>query len=226
MSPKILERPRLPIENTGEQHLACAVVVDTSGSMRGYETQLVEAITQMKEAIENDDVARGRVEVCLITYDDDVREESPFGPITKMTIPNISCDGMTSTHAAIDFALRRVAERKAEYQQNHVTYNQPWIWLLTDGEPNDFDNGSFGELLQAQRDNKCVFFGVAVGDDANEHQLAGMHKNNIVLKVGKDNFASVFEFISQSVSGASVNKPGTSISVVAPEDIRILTIPT
>ena len=226
MAPKIMERPRLPIENTGEQHLACVVLVDTSGSMHGYERQLTDAIIQMKEAIENDDTARGRVEVCLVTYDDDVREESPFGAISRMAIPSISCAGMTSTHAAIDFALKRVAERKSEYQQNHVTYNQPWIWLLTDGESNDRDNGSFEALLEAQQNSKCVFFGVAVGDEANEQELARMHKNGLVLRVEKDNFASVFQFISQSVSGASASKPGTSISVVPPPEITLLTIPT
>lgn len=221
MAPIVHEKPRLPIENTGEQHLACAVLVDTSGSMSGYEQQLVDAIKAMKEAIEDDDIARGRVEICLITFDDDVKEESPFGAISRMEIPRISCGGMTSTHEAIQFALRRVAERKAEYQRNHVTYNQPWIWLLTDGGSNDTDNGSFEELLNAQRDSKCVFFGVAIGDGVNEEELGKMHKNGMILRVGKDNLASAFDFISQSASGASVNKPGEKLNVPVPNDMEV-----
>ena len=228
MSPIVHEKPRLPIENTGEQHLACAVLIDTSGSMSGYENALKEAIKAMKEAIINDDIARGRVEICLITFDDDVREESPFGPITRMEIPNISCDGMTSTHAAVEFALRRVNERKAEYKQNKLTYNQPWIWLLTDGGSNDSNNGSFQDLLEAQRDGKCVFFGVAVGDHVNETELGGMHKNGMILKVGKDDLASVFQFISQSVSGASVHEPGEKIKAPVPPEMEVqfIEIPT
>lgn len=221
MAPIVHEKPRLPIENTGEQHLACAVLVDTSGSMSGYEKQLMEAITAMKEAIEDDDIARGRVEICLITFDDDVREESPFGAISRMEIPRISCGGMTSTHAAIKFALQRVAERKEEYKKNHVTYNQPWIWLLTDGGSNDTDNGSFDELLNAQRDSKCVFFGVAIGEGVNEEELGGMHKSGMILRVGKDNLASAFDFISQSASGASVNKPGEKLNVQVPSDMQV-----
>lgn len=221
MAPIVHEKPRLPIENTGEQHLACAVLVDTSGSMSDYEQQLVDAIKAMKEAIEDDDIARGRVEICLITFDDDVKEESPFGAISRMEIPRISCGGRTSTHAAIQFALRRVAERKAEYQRNHVTYNQPWIWLLTDGGSNDTDNGSFEELLNAQRDSKCVFFGVAIGDEVNEDELGKMHKNGMILRVGKDNLASAFDFISQSASGASVNKPGEKLNVPVPNDMEV-----
>ena len=221
MAATVHEKPRLPIENTGEQHLACAVLVDTSGSMRGYEQQLVKAITAMKEAIQDDDIARGRVEVCLITFDDDVREESPFGPVSKMEIPRISCGGMTSTHAAIQFALQRVAERKADYKQNHVTYNQPWIWLLTDGGSNDSDNGAFEELLKAQRDSKCVFFGVAVGDGVNEAELGGMHKNGMILKVDKDNLSAAFDFISQSASGASVNEPGSKVKLTPPDNMEV-----
>ena len=221
MAATVHEKPRLPIENTGEQHLACAVLVDTSGSMRGYEQQLVKAITAMKEAIQDDDIARGRVEVCLITFDDDVREESPFGPVSKMEIPRISCGGKTSTHAAIQFALQRVAERKADYKQNHVTYNQPWIWLLTDGGSNDSDNGAFEELLKAQRDSKCVFFGVAVGDGVNEAELGGMHKNGMILKVDKDNLSAAFDFISQSASGASVNEPGRTVKLMPPDNMEM-----
>ena len=217
----ITERPRLPIENLGEQHLPCVILVDTSHSMRGYEQQLTEAIRNLKCAIENDDTARGRVEVCLATYDDDVREESPFGAISKMRIPTISCGGMTRTHIAIKFALDRLAERKQDYVNNHVMYNQPWICLLTDGESNDADNGAFEELLDAQKSSKCVFFGIAIGDQANEKELAGMHKNGMVLKVEKDNLSSAFEFISQSVNPASAHNPGEKIKVEIPDGIEV-----
>ncbi len=217
----ITERPRLPIENLGEQHLPCVILVDTSYSMRGYEKQLTEAIQNLKNAIESDDTARGRVEVCLVTYDDDVREESPFSAISKMRIPTISCGGLTRTHLAIKFALDRLAERKQDYINHHVMYNQPWICLLTDGESNDADNGAFEELLEAQRTAKCVFFGIEIGDQANEKELAGMHKNGMVLKVEKDNLSSAFEFISQSVNPASAHAPGEKIKVEIPDGIEV-----
>lgn len=212
----ITEQPRLPVENTGEQHLACAVLVDTSGSMQGCKAKLEEAIATMKQAIENDDIARGRVEICLIAFDDNVRELSPFGPISSMEVPrSINCAGMTCTHAAVEFALRRVEERKADYKNNHVTYNQPWIWLFTDGGSNDADNGSFQELLNAQQQKKCVFFGVAVGDQVNEAELGSMHQNGMIFRVGKDNLKDAFEYLSQSVTSASQTKPGTNIKLPA-----------
>lgn len=214
----ITEKPRLPVENTGEQHLACAVLIDTSGSMGGYENKLTEAITAMKQAIEDDDIARGRVEICLIAFDDEVRELSPFGPIARMEIPRISCGGMTNTHTAVEFALRRVEERKADYKKNRVTYNQPWIWLLTDGGSTDSDNGSYRKLLEAQENKKCVFFGVAVGNHVNESELGGMHKKGMIFRVGKDNLAAAFEYLSQSVTTASQREPGSKVNLEAPKN--------
>lgn len=228
MVPIVHEKPRLPIENTGEEHLACVVLVDTSLSMSGYEQELKDAIAAMKKAIMDDDIARGKVEICLITFDDDVKEESPFSAITRMEIPNISCGGMTSTHAAVQFALRRVAERTAEYELRKVTHKQPWIWLLTDGGSNDADNGSFEELLQAQRDAKCTFFGVAIGEGANETELGGMHKKGMVLRIGRDNLGKAFEFISQNASGVSAHKSGEKIKVPVPSEMEVqfIEIPT
>ncbi len=214
MAVNVVEKPRLPVENTGEQHLACAVLVDTSGSMAGYEGKLEEAIREMKTAIEEDDVARGRVEICLITFDDDVREESPFSSIERMEVPHINCGGMTCTHAAVQFALRRVEERKEEYKRLGITYNQPWIWLLTDGGSNDTDNGSFIELLEAQKkDHPVTFFGVAIGNNVNESELAKMHKDSVILKVSKDDFRAAFKFISQSVSSTAGKKPGDDVEI-------------
>lgn len=222
----VQEKPRLPVENTGEQHLACAVLVDTSGSMSGCIRELEEAIAELKQKIMDDDVARGRVEICLITFDDNVCEQSAFGPIQKMEIPRINCGGMTHTHEAVEFALRRVTERKDDYKKNGMTYNQPWIWLLTDGGSNDADNGSFQALLEAQKNKKCVFFGVAVGNQVNDAELGGMHKNGMILRVGKDNLAAVFEYLSQSVSSASQSEPGSKLNLPAPTDnIKVDFIP-
>lgn len=211
----ITEQPRLPVENTGEQHLACAVLIDTSGSMTGCESQIEEAIRAMKEAIEGDDNARGRVEISLIAFDDEVRELASFGPIAKLEVPRIKCGGMTCTHAAVEFALHRVEERKEDYKKNRVTYNQPWIWLLTDGGSNDPDNGAYQKLLEAQKNKKCVFFGVAVGNQVDESELGGMHQNGMIFRVGKDNLADAFEYLSQSVASASQTVPGATLKLAA-----------
>ena len=196
-----VEKPRLPVENTEEQHLACAILIDTSGAMAGYEDKLYEALAAMKQAIEDDDIARERIEICLICFNDDVREEYPWGPISEMDIPRIKCNGGQSTHAAVEFALRRVEERKADYKKNGVTYMRPWLWLLSNGGSDDDDNGSFQALLEALKKRQLKFFGVAIGEQTNEAELAGVFKHGRILRVGKDNLAEGIERMFEYVVG-------------------------
>ncbi len=209
------ETPRMPV-NPGEEHLACVVVVDTSSSMKEYEKDLNDAICEMRESICEDDMARGRVDICMITFDDHAKIAVPFGPVESFHPPYVTCGGMTATHEAIALALKVAEERKKLYQEENIAYKQPWIWLKTDGGSNDKDNGSFNELVRLQNEKKCVFFGVGIGNGINETELKGMHKNGMILKVSKDDFKAAFEYLSQSVRGASVHKAGQTISLPAP----------
>lgn len=216
-----LENPR-PIENDGEMHLACAVVIDTSGSMKGCEQALLQAIEEMKETIMENDTARGSVELCLITFDDTARIVQPFGSMYQFEPPRyISCDGMTSTHAAIRMAIDECNNRKAFYKANNVSYRQPWIWLFTDGGSNDSDNGSFNELLQMQNDKKLTFNGVGIGNGINAEELKGMHKNHRMLRVSKEDFKSAIEFLSASLVVTSKSKVDEKVTVTVPQQIVI-----
>ena len=218
-----LEMPR-PIENEGEEHLACALVVDTSGSMSGSEAELARALQEMKAAIESDTMARGRVELCLITFDDRVRVVQPFGPMHMFEPPaSISLGGMTATHQAIDTAMRMVEERTQQYKAEGVTHKKPWIWLFTDGGSNDSDNGSFQRLMDWQNAKKCVFYGVGIGNNLNAEELKSMHKAHMMLHVDRNAFAAAFEFLSRSVSVTSASQRGQTVTMDLPPQIRIET---
>ena len=217
----IIEAPR-PIINPGEEHIACAVVVDTSGTMAPYAQELQQAIVDLAETINADDTCRGRIELCLITYDDEAQVVQPFGPMHSFEPPRFfDCAGMTSTHKAIRLAIDKVNERKAEYQANSVSYRQPWIWLFTDGESNDSDNGSYAELLQLQNNKKLSFYAVGIGPDADASELKSMHKNNMMLRVSRENFKAAFEFLSASLSKTGNSKPGEKVVVDVPPQIVI-----
>ena len=208
MPNNFLETPR-PIINRGEEHIACAVVVDTSGSMSGYEQELVHALNEMKEAIIDDDMARGRVELCLITYDNAPRMVQPFGPMHMFEVPtDIRCNGMTSTHAAIRMALDAVKDRTAEYDAQGVARKRPWLWLLTDGGSNDADNGSYEELMDMQLNSQLNFFGVGIGPQADGSELKSMSKKHQMLRVSRQDFLEAFKLISQSMSRSSSSSSG------------------
>lgn len=218
-----LEVPR-PIENDGEEHLACALLVDTSGSMAGYEEQMIHAIDEIKAAIESNPMARGRVELCLIFFDDQARVIQPFGPMRTFTPPtSLSMGGMTATHQAVDMAVNLVTERTQYYEREHIAFKKPWIWLFTDGGSNDPDNGSFSRLLELQREGTVVFYGVGIGDKVNGEELKGMHKKHMMLAVDRKDFAAAFEFFSKSARITSVSQRGKEVVVDLPPQLRIET---
>ena len=190
-----------PVEYPGETKLPLVVVIDRSGSMHGYERELEDGLRLMKETIEEDDIARGMVEVSVITFSDSVEMAHPFSSAPSMEVPSIACGGCTHTHEAISAAIRAVEDRKQEYKRLGLSYKQPWIWLLTDGYDNDPDNGSFERLLQLQQNMKATFFGFAVGRDPRLAVLGAMNKDGVFFQVNRENLRDAFVYISQSVSG-------------------------
>jgi len=214
------ETPK-PIDNKGEEKLACCIVIDTSGSMGGYEKELEDGIKTMVETIADDDTARGRVEICIIEFNDDAQVLSSFGSVQRTEIPHITTGGCTATHKAIKLAIEKVNARKAEYVNQSVAYKQPWIWLLTDGESNDSDNGSFGTLLDMQNNRKLVFFPFAIGNECRETELKSMQKQGVVYKITRENIIAAFEYLSQSVRTGSVHSAGETFTMPEPDQKKI-----
>ena len=219
--PKIIEKPRMQqVELASEYKLPCVVLVDTSISMEGCERELEMYIAKLKETLLQEPETRGRVEIELILFNTDVYEKSTFGLADKLEVPQVVCTGMTSTHAAIDLALRRVEQRKQDYKDALADYCQPWIWLFTDGDYNDPDNGSFDRLLEAQRKGKLTFYPIAIGNAVDEKKLASMHKDGMVMRVAKDKLGEAFVFLSRSLSLRSQRDPeATDTRMQLPDSI-------
>ena len=109
---------------TAEKCICLGVVlVDTSGSMDRVKDQLHEGLVALAEAL--DDQARGRVEFCVISFDDDARILVPFGPAYDFEAPRLDCDGMTAMHAAVELGLSELEARKDQYKANQTAYYRP-----------------------------------------------------------------------------------------------------
>lgn len=208
-----------PIENGGEMHLPCAVLVDTSSSMEPVKEQLREGLTVLSEAL--DDQARGRVEFCIISFDNSARVLVPFGPAYDFEVPKLECVGMTAMHAAVKLGLEQIETRKSQYKANQTSYYRPWIFLLTDGGANDTDNGSFEELMHAQKGKHCTFFPVAIGDSADKNLLKSMQADGRVLSARKEDFTGAFEWLSNSLSRTSNSNSGDRVKLPNPNDYQL-----
>ena len=69
----------MEIMNHGEKHIACALLVDTSGSMMGQAMdELNEGLRIFGEALQEDSKAYGCADICVISFDSTVRTVVPF----------------------------------------------------------------------------------------------------------------------------------------------------
>ncbi len=55
------------------------------------------------------------------------------------TAPTIVANGTTPLGAAVRLAMSKIDEQKARYKANGIPYNRPWVFAITDGNPNDAD---------------------------------------------------------------------------------------
>lgn len=205
-----------PIVNAGEIHVPCVVLVDTSGSMSEAQQELNNGLKALVEALKEDPLAVGRVEFCIIGFGSEGRAKIlvPFGPAYDYEAPCVVCDGPnTPMHGAVQLGLDELEARKQQYKVNGTGYMRPWMFLLTDGYPNDRDNGAFDRLRESQVEKHCTFFAVGVGDQVDRNLLKSLHKDGIVLTASKENFKNSFVWLSNSLSVASASIPGTKIEL-------------
>lgn len=215
IKPRAYGEHNKPIINPGEAHLPVVLLVDTSYSMERVKEKIRQALIDFGEAIKDDERAVGTAEIMIITFDSEARVIEPFGSAYDYEVPEIKCYGMTAMHSAVDLALKEIEARKKQYGQD-INYYRPWLYLITDGKPNDEDNGAFERLLQAQTDKHCIFFPIALGDTADLKLLGTLREDHLVFKASKEDFAKAFEWLSNSIITASNSHTGDIITLEDP----------
>ena len=126
------------VDNVGERHIACVLLVDTSGSMAGASiNELNQGLLEFGNALDQDEHARGVADVCVISFNSNVETVVPFCPAANYSAPTLSAGGLTSMNEAVIAGLDAIEERKQLYRQLGCSYYRPWMFLLTDGEPTD-----------------------------------------------------------------------------------------
>ena len=122
-----------------EPHVACCLLVDTSGSMSalGKIDELNAALRNFKKIVCEDPLSSRRVDVCVISFDSSVKVVTPFCPIREFVPPTLSAYGNTSMGAGIRYALEAVHEQVRKYHDTGVECFKPFVLMITDGYPTD-----------------------------------------------------------------------------------------
>jgi uncharacterized protein YegL len=186
---------------------ACVLLLDTSASMSG--NRAIDALNQGLQAfqldIQEDALAKRRVEIAIVTFGGSVQKIQDFISAGSLIAPTLVAGGATPMGEAIALGLQLVKNRKAEYKASGVLYYQPWIFLITDGEPTD-EWQSAAQMVQAESSAKALaFFAVGV-EGANMQILSSITQR--AMKLDGLKFRELFIWLSQSQKRVSGSKPG------------------
>jgi uncharacterized protein YegL len=192
------------------------VVLDTSGSMDGARIhQLNEGLKRFVAALQADDVASCSIDVAVITAGGVVTEQLPFHTAMNIDqLPDFSATGGTPIGQAVSLALQRLDERKKAYQQTGVAYYQPWLVLISDGEPTDSWQQAAAQSRQLSEQRKLVV--LPIGVDGADLGILGQFSAKPAKQLAGLKFNEFFEWLSASMSRVSASA-STSSTVQLPK---------
>ena len=192
-----------------EPRCPCVLLLDTSGSMQGAPINaLNEGLRTFKDDLIKNSLASRRVEVAVVTFDCDINVVQDFVTAEDFDPPTLTAQGLTHIGAAIHKALDITQTRKAQYRANGVAYYRPWIFMITDGEPQGEQEGVVEQVAQRLKDDEAnkrvAFFTVGV-ENANMTSLSQISVR-APIKLKGLNFTEVFLWLSASMSAVSHSK--------------------
>ena len=216
------EEPRVAAPN--EPHLACVLLLDTSGSMSGAPIEsLNRGLNNFIQQTAMDELARKRVDVAIIAFDDEPRVEMDFTPISQMEPVRLTTGGLTSMGAAINMAIDKVKERNRFYADLGTRCFQPWIFMITDGVPTD-DITTAAQRIHEEENKgthgRLKFFALGV-NDYDKETLFKLTKR--VMELENTDFSGIFNWMSESMCIISASRVGENVPLgILPENARVI----
>ena len=193
------------IINASEPHMACLLLLDTSGSMCGEPIdELNKALNTFKLEVCEDKATRSILDVAIIEFNTEVNTVQPFLPIEQMKTVELTAEGGTNMAPAIELAIDMVAERSRFYRRSGSEPYKPWIIMISDGGA---DVSQIAEEVRSQEaKGKLKFFSLGVGsyDSQTLHQLSGEK----VMKLKGYDFTGFFDWVNKSMRSVSQSSPG------------------
>lgn len=193
--------------------VAVCLVLDTSGSMSGAPIdELNKGVKLFIDAIKNDDIAKYAAEVAIVTFGGDVEVYSDFQNIENFSFRDLDADGGTPMEEAVMQALDLLETRKKEYVDAGVDYYQPWMVIMSDGQPDYPPNQSSQMTYDMASKKKLSCFQLGIGDQADMQTLAKFSPRK-PLRLKGLNFEGFFEWLSKSIQAVSQSTVGDEVKL-------------
>lgn len=202
-----------------EPRCACVLLLDTSWSMNGLPIEaLNQGLQSFQQDLQEDSLARKRVEVAIVTFGNGgVRQIQDFVTAEAFTATALTPDGSTPMGEAIDLALDMIRSMKTTFKNNGIAFYRPWIFMITDGEPDAGWQPAVQRLHNEAANKGVAFFAVGV-ENANMQILSQIATPTIPAVMLKGlNFKEMFLWLSNSMRRTSSTKVGDNVPL-APVD--------
>ena len=189
-----------------EQKCLCVLVLDTSGSMNADNAigQLNQGLQTFKSQIMNDETARDRLEIAIVSFNSEIKVELQPSLISEIEMPTLKASGHTQLVRAIEEAQQVIKDRKDYYKSKGLTYYRPWIVVMTDGDPYPANQDIDGIAQKIQEDadaKKYVFFMIGVGNEVHDDVLSKLTTSQFpAMRMDAVNFAEFFQWLSASAT--------------------------
>ncbi|MCI6981587.1 MAG: VWA domain-containing protein [Akkermansia muciniphila] len=214
MNKQLLIKRQQDLIDNPTARIAVCLCLDVSSSMSGAPIdELNEGVRLFYDAIKADPAARSAAEIGIVTFGDDHAEcVADFAGVDVMpNAPRLEADGWTPMGEGVNLALDMLERRKNDYRRNGVDYYQPWLVIMTDGEPNGDENElerAISRTCNMVNGRKLTLFPIGIGGDADMEVLRRFSPKRTPLRLRGLNFREFFTWLSQSVAVVSQSTPG------------------
>jgi von willebrand factor type A domain protein len=179
--------------------------------------ELQKGIELFFDAIREDEIARYSAEISIVTFDSTARCVLDFANIDRQgTVPKLAASGLTAMGEGVNMALDLLEKRKEEYKDKGVDYYQPWLVLMTDGEP----NGDETEFRRASRraqalvkEKKLTVFPIGIGKEPGLDALARFSPARQPVRLAGLKFQEFFSWLGASIKMVSSSGLGQQIKL-------------
>ena len=179
---------------------------------------LNDGLRVFREDICKDPLASRRVEVAVVTFDSAVTVAQDFVTADQFHQPILTAQGATVIGTGIHKALDLIQARKAQYKAGGVLYYRPWVFMITDGEPQgepyDIVVQAAHRVHEDEERKRVAFFAVGV-ENANMARLAEIVVRTPVKLRGL-NFAEMFVWLSRSAQAVSHSATDDQVALPPP----------
>ncbi len=198
---------------TTKKRLPICFCLDASGSMEAPTASGKTRMQELNEAFEkfiwtmksNEDV-NSSADIAIITFGGKPYISKSFGPISDYQYSRINTvpRSFTPLGEAIQVALKLFEIRKIAYREKGIKYFQPWLVVITDGEPEGDEalanmNIAINQTIELENNSKLVVFNIGIGSDANLEMLKRLsNKRSEPIRVEETNLDELFSFLSSS----------------------------